>query len=49
MNKFDKYLRCTDGLRKRYTKGKTLILTIGGNPTKYTRLEKLAAKKYLAI
>lgn len=48
MDRFDRYLRVMLWLRKRCTVKGELIVSIGGTPTSYTRLESLAYAKYLA-
>lgn len=44
----DKYIEVCHKLRKRYTEpGGRLVVSIGNQRTKYTRLEDMAAVKYL--
>jgi hypothetical protein len=43
----DKYFKIQQWLRKRYTKNGLLTIEVGGKPTKYKRLEKLAWFKYM--
>lgn len=50
MTPWDKYLNVEMKLRKRYTRPDgSLVLSIGGNPSRYAKLERLAAQKYLGI
>ena len=43
----DKYLKITRWATGRYRKNGRLILSIGGNPSKWTIIEQLAFKKYI--
>jgi hypothetical protein len=47
MNAEYKYLQCVKRLQKRYTVGGYIVLSHGGTPSPYTKLEKAAAVKYL--
>jgi hypothetical protein len=49
MNNFDKYLKIAGWLANRYTFGGRLALSFGDVPSEYTKLERLAAEKYLNI
>jgi len=44
---FDKYLKITFWLMKRYTKNGALILEKGGIPGRYSELERMAWDKYI--
>ncbi len=47
MEKYDRYLRIVNWARNRYTVSNALIVSIGGAPSRYTMIEKLAAHKLL--
>lgn len=49
MNKFDRYLKVVNWASNRYVADGTLVLSIGGQDSPYTRIEKLAARKILSI
>ena len=38
----NRYLRITEWARKRYTVGDALIVSVGGIPSPYTRIERAA-------
>ena len=46
-NRFDKYLKLTAWLRKRYTRNGAIIVSRGFNPSIYTVLEGEASRRYL--
>ena len=46
-DRFEKYLRISAWLRDRYTQDGTLIAERGFNPSRYTQLERDAARRYL--
>ena len=43
----DKYLKITRWAKNRYRKNGKLILSIGGNPSKWSKIEKMAFDKYI--
>ncbi len=43
----DRYLNCVARLAQRYSRGGKLIISVGGKPSRYARLEAMAAVKYL--
>ena len=43
----DRYLIITRWAKNRYRKNGKLILSIGGNPSKWSKIENLAFKKYI--
>ena len=45
----DRYLAITQFLRDRYTDAGRLCIAIGGQPSRYSRLERMAAARYLGI
>lgn len=45
----DDYLHTARRLRRRYTVNERLVLSVGRVPSKYTRLERMAARRYLGI
>jgi hypothetical protein len=47
MDKFQKYLSITQAARARYTVHGALVVSIGGRPSAYTRLEQWAFTRYL--
>jgi hypothetical protein len=47
MNNFDRYLKIAGWLAERYTFGGRLALSFGDCPSRYSRLEQMAAQKYL--
>jgi hypothetical protein len=53
MDKFAKYIHVVEWARLRYMqgtgKGRFIVLAIGGELSKYTIIERLAASKYLNI
>jgi hypothetical protein len=49
MGRFDKYIEVTRKLQYRYAEKGTLVLSVGGVPSKYSRLEEMAATKYLGV
>jgi len=49
MNPIDRYLKLAEWLAHRYTYGGRLALAFGDSPSRYTRLENMAARKYLKI
>lgn len=44
-----RYLRIVDWARRRYTTNGRLLTTIFGVPTRFTRIEDLAAVKYMGL
>ena len=44
----DKYLKITRWAKNRYRKNGRLILSIGGNPSQWSKIEKMAFDKYIA-
>lgn len=47
---FDRYLQTVERARIRYrTSDGALIISVGARDSKYTRIEKMAASKYLGI
>ena len=47
MDRFDRYLRIANWLRARYTRAGELVISIGGKPTRYSRLELMAYRRYV--
>jgi len=47
MSMYGKYLEIVKWARNRYAKNGWLVLERGGKPSKYSRIEKAAWKKYL--
>lgn len=47
MNNVERYLKIVNWARERYTVTNALIVSIGGAPSRYTMIEKLAAHKLL--
>ena len=43
----DRYLKITRWATERYRKNSKLILWVGNNPSRWTRIEHLAFKKYI--
>ncbi len=43
----DRYLKVVCWARTRYTIDRILIISVGGFPSTFSRIEKLAADKYL--
>ncbi len=44
----EKYLKLTTWARNRYSYEGNLIVSVGGVPTKYTRIERAAWTRYMA-
>ena len=44
----DKYLKIAKWAKNRYRKNGVLILSIGLDPSKWSKIENLAFKKYIA-
>ena len=44
----EKYLKVTRWAKNRYRKNGVLILSIGLDPSKWSKIENLAFKKYIA-
>ena len=42
-----RYLKIVEWARLRYTRSGVLIVSVGNHPSPYTRIEKMAAQKYL--
>ena len=49
MNKYDRYLKLVRWAQDRYTTNGSLIISIGLNPSTYTRIERAAAAKFLGM
>lgn len=48
MSNVDKYTRVAEWARKRYTRNHVLIVSTGGVPSIYSRIEESAFAKYMA-
>jgi hypothetical protein len=46
--KFDRYLKISKWLQARYTALGMLVLSVGGVPSQYSKLESLAYDRYVA-
>jgi hypothetical protein len=49
MNKWAKYQKIVAWAQLRYTRGHTLIVSTGGVPSTYSRIEDAAFNKYLRL
>lgn len=47
MTNYDRYLNCVARLAQRYSRDGRLIVSVDGKPSRYARLEAMAAVKYL--
>jgi hypothetical protein len=47
MDQWEKYLRLVRWAARRYTENGLLRVSVGGKPTRFARIEKAAARKYL--
>ncbi len=47
--RIDRYLAIVAWLRARYTVSDQIIISVGGMPSAYSRIEQAAAKKYLLV
>lgn len=45
--KFDRYLAIVAWAKSRYTRNGSLVISIGGNLSRYKRIESMAASRYL--
>lgn len=49
MDKYKKYLKIVTWARRRYTVDGVLVLSIGTAPSTYSKIEIIAAAKYLGV
>jgi hypothetical protein len=47
MNRWERYVKVVRWAARRYTENGLLRVSVGGKPTRFARIEKAAARKYL--